>query len=154
MASKKVLTLAFVRENGRILLGMKKRGFGQGRWNGFGGKVEKGETIEEGARRELLEESGVKTDTLENIGLINFEFINDPVILEVHVFETRQYSGTPIETEEMAPKWYDEKDIPFSEMWPDDQFWFPYMLTGKKFEAFFKFEGMDNVIDSWIKQRP
>jgi len=41
MASKKVLTLVFLRRPGQILLGMKKRGFGQGRWNGFGGKGER-----------------------------------------------------------------------------------------------------------------
>ena len=47
----KILTLLFVLEPGRVLLGMKKRGFGMGRWNGFGGKVQAGETIEEGAIR-------------------------------------------------------------------------------------------------------
>ena len=51
MAAKKLLTLVLVREPGKILLGMKKRGFGQGRWNGFGGKVENGESILEGAKR-------------------------------------------------------------------------------------------------------
>ena len=52
MASKnKLLTLVFVIEKSRILLGLKKRGFGVGRWNGFGGKVEKQETIEEAAKR-------------------------------------------------------------------------------------------------------
>lgn len=50
---RKVLTLAFIRdlERGELLLGLKKRGFGEGNWNGFGGKVELGETIEEGAIR-------------------------------------------------------------------------------------------------------
>lgn len=47
----KLLTLLFVLEPGRVLLGMKKRGFGAGRWNGFGGKIQVGETIEEGAIR-------------------------------------------------------------------------------------------------------
>ena len=48
----KILTLLFVQERGKLLLGMKKRGFGKGRWNGFGGKVQVGEeTIEEGAIR-------------------------------------------------------------------------------------------------------
>ena len=51
MVSNKVLTLAFVRESTRVLLGLKKRGFGEGRWNGFGGKVQLGETIEAGAVR-------------------------------------------------------------------------------------------------------
>ena len=37
---------------------MKKRGFGEGKWNGFGGKVEEGETILQAALRELKEECG------------------------------------------------------------------------------------------------
>ena len=47
----KLLTLLFIVEPYRVLLGMKKRGFGAGRWNGFGGKVHEDETIEDGARR-------------------------------------------------------------------------------------------------------
>nr|XP_053633034.1 oxidized purine nucleoside triphosphate hydrolase-like [Cherax quadricarinatus] len=49
--TKKLFTLAFIREGNRLLLGYKKRGFGQGRWNAFGGKVEAGETPEEAAVR-------------------------------------------------------------------------------------------------------
>lgn len=48
---KKLLTLVLITRPNQVLLGMKKRGFGQGRWNGFGGKVEKGETILEAAKR-------------------------------------------------------------------------------------------------------
>ena len=35
----KLLTLVFLRNGSKVLLGMKKRGFGVGKWNGFGGKV-------------------------------------------------------------------------------------------------------------------
>lgn len=51
MSSSKLLTLVLVVQPGRVLLGMKKRGFGVGKWNGFGGKVQLGETIEEAAKR-------------------------------------------------------------------------------------------------------
>ena len=54
MVCNKILTLVLIRESARVLLGMKKRGFGQGRWNGFGGKVEKGETILQGAIRLIM----------------------------------------------------------------------------------------------------
>ena len=47
----KLLTLLFVMQPNQVLLGMKKRGFGAGRWNGFGGKVQDGETIEDAAKR-------------------------------------------------------------------------------------------------------
>jgi 8-oxo-dGTP pyrophosphatase MutT (NUDIX family) len=61
-AGPKRLTLLLLRSNGRILLGRKKRGFGAGKANGFGGKVEVGETIKEAAVREVQEESGVTID--------------------------------------------------------------------------------------------
>lgn len=47
----KLLTLVMIMKDNRLLLGMKKRGFGKGRWNGFGGKVQGGETIIEAAKR-------------------------------------------------------------------------------------------------------
>ncbi|HBY09281.1 MAG TPA: hypothetical protein DEH22_16440, partial [Chloroflexi bacterium] len=42
-----------------VLLGYKKIGFGQGKYTGFGGKVEPGETVAEAALRELTEETSV-----------------------------------------------------------------------------------------------
>jgi len=42
----KLLTLCILERDGKLLLGRKKRGFGTGRINGFGGKLEVGETIE------------------------------------------------------------------------------------------------------------
>lgn len=66
----KLLTLLFVCEPGRVLLGMKKRGFGIGRWNGFGGKVQEGETVEEGAIR-----SGEKKKKLTRGSLIEGVFL-------------------------------------------------------------------------------
>lgn len=51
MYTSRVFTLVLVVQPSRVLLGMKKRGFGAGLWNGFGGKVQPGESIEEAARR-------------------------------------------------------------------------------------------------------
>ena len=49
--SNKLLTLVFLLKSPQVLLGYKKRGFAQGRWNGFGGKVEPSESIEQAAVR-------------------------------------------------------------------------------------------------------
>lgn len=45
--------------------------------------------------REVEEECGllVFTHDLDYVGLIDFEFIGDPVHLEVHVFLARKFSG-------------------------------------------------------------
>ena len=57
MTKTKLYTLAFIRNGDNILLGMKKRGFGVGRWNGFGGKVNSDETILEAAKRSDIEKA-------------------------------------------------------------------------------------------------
>lgn len=44
-----------------VLLGLKKRGFGTGKWNGFGGKVEANENIRQAAVREMKEEAGIES---------------------------------------------------------------------------------------------
>ena len=37
--------------------------------------------------------------TLNEVGLLRFEIVGDPVILEVHVFSADKYEGMPIESE-------------------------------------------------------
>lgn len=137
---KKLLTLCLVCRDGQILLGMKKRGFGQGRWNGFGGKVEEGETIEQAAARELREECGIEPKEMRELGVLDFSFDNDPKVLEVHIFKVTDFSGAPVETEEMKPEWFSFEDIPFSQMWSDDVYWMPFLLEGKTFRGGFHFD--------------
>ncbi|KAJ2558864.1 hypothetical protein EV175_000598 [Coemansia sp. RSA 1933] len=118
----------------RVLLGMKKRGFGKDKLNGFGGKVEAGETVSQGASRELSEESGLRcTAEPEKCGLLLFYFENDPVAMEVHVFLARSFAGQAEETDEMRPQWFGVREMPFEQMWVDDAFWWPYVLERKKF---------------------
>lgn len=144
---KKIQTLCLVYQPPKLLLGMKKRGFGQGSWNGFGGKINKNESIEEAAKREILEEAGIMVKELNKIGIIEFEFKDNPEILEVHIFKAQNFEGIPKESEEMLPKWFDIREIPFSEMWPDDKYWLPLFLADKKFKGKFLFDETINILD-------
>lgn len=149
----KLLTLVIVEQEGRVLLGMKKRGFGAGRWNGFGGKVEPGETIEAAARRELREEAGIEAGELALMGVHHFTFARNPEeFLEVHVFRCRAFTGEMMETEEMRPQWYRIADIPFDDMWPDDRHWLPLLLAGKKFHTRFCFGQGDEILEQEITE--
>lgn len=144
--SPKLLNLVVVLASNRkkILLGMKKRGFGEGRWNGFGGKVKKGEGIEHAAVREIGEEIGIRPIRLEQYGILTF-YEADPQPLEVHIFLCTHYKGEPTESEEMKPKWFDVSKIPYKEMWPDDNYWLPLLLEGKKFLGKFWFKGENDT---------
>lgn len=126
---------------------MKKRGFGAGRWNGFGGKVSEHETIEDAAKRELREEVGIEVQNLNKVGIIDFEFKGNPEILEVHIFRSDNFSGEPTESEEMKPQWFHVDEIPFKEMWPDDIYWMPLFLAGKKFKGKFLFGESDSILE-------
>jgi 8-oxo-dGTP diphosphatase/2-hydroxy-dATP diphosphatase len=138
---KRILTLCIIHKDSKILLGMKKRGFGVGFWNGFGGKVKEGESIEEAAKRETKEEIGVVPLDLKKMGILRFQFKGEPEILEVHVFSCSNFEGEIKETEEMKPKWFKIEQIPFDQMWPDDKYWLPLLLKGKNFRGKFYFEG-------------
>lgn len=150
---KKVLTLVLIHENGDLLLGMKKKGFGAGRWNGFGGKVEAGETIVEAAHRELREEAGIGVMLLEPAGTLTFAFVGDPVLLEVHVFRGSGVLGEPAESDEMKPQWFKEQEIPYGLMWKDDEHWFPYFLRGEPFDGEFTFDGEQTILDWSVTPR-
>jgi len=144
---KKVLTICILHKHPHVLLGMKKRGFGKGKWNGFGGKVEAGETIEEAMHREVKEEAGITLGYLEKMGVIDFEFKGNPELLETHIFRSTDFSGEPTESDEMRPRWFHVDDIPFRTMWVDDEMWFPLVLSGKKFKAKFLFGDNEDILD-------
>jgi 8-oxo-dGTP pyrophosphatase MutT (NUDIX family) len=110
----------------RLLLGRKKRGFGQGYFNGFGGKLEPGESTADAALRELREESGLSGSDLEHRGVLTFVFDDQTERpWQVHVFSVRRWGGEPEETDEMAPRWFGASELPFAKMWSDDRFWYP-----------------------------
>lgn len=145
------LTLCYMCESDRILLGMKKRGFGAGRWNGFGGKVEAGETIKDAARREVREEIGVLVRALRQLGTLEFVFPSEEKAFVVHVFKADAYDGVPVETEEMRPAWFPCNAIPFDAMWPDDRYWLPLFIQDTPFEGRFVFKDEDTILSSDVR---
>jgi len=142
----KLLTLCIVHDadGGRVLLGMKKKGFGAERWNGFGGKVEPGETVVAAAIRELQEEAGIEAVAIMPQARLRFTHDVDDRELDVHVFLVSEFSGEPVETDEMSPKWFAVEEIPYDAMWQDDRHWLPRFLAGEALMGKFHFVNLDD----------
>lgn len=135
-----------------ICLALKKRGFGMGKWNGVGGKLNENETIEDGAKRESLEEIGVQILYFEKVAVNEFYFSNNPEWNQrVHIFVCDKWRGETIESEEMSPKWFDVKNIPYDKMWLDDIYWMPTILNNKKLKGKFIFENQEKMTKKEIE---
>ncbi len=143
-------TLLFLVRDGEILLAMKKRGFGAGHWNGVGGKVDQGESIESAMLRECQEEILVTPLNYQQVAIHTFLYSNSPDI-EAHAFLCDRWQGTPAETEEMRPQWFSTTAIPYDDMWVDDQFWLPQVLDGKKVKATFSFDDNHQITDQTVQ---
>ncbi|PPR01952.1 hypothetical protein CVT24_011100 [Panaeolus cyanescens] len=148
-------------KDGKVLLGYKKRGFGVGRYNGFGGKVDPGETSLEAAARELEEEAGI-TAALTHAGSLFFMTEGAKWAFQIEIYRADDYKGTITETDEMRPEWFklpgdsqkqnnDLPSIPFDKMWDTDHVWLPWLFQKQKFagRADFKTTDKDGEFVEW-----
>lgn len=142
--SAKILTLLFIIQDNKILLGFKKRGFGMGHYNGFGGKVDPDETIIEAVRRETFEEAGIDAHDPIKVGVLNFQMPVGPE-LQIHIFITDKFSGQIAESGEMRPEWFAINKIPYKKMWLADAYWLPLLLDNKKFTGRFVIDSKDHL---------
>ncbi|KAF8636364.1 hypothetical protein AX16_011014 [Volvariella volvacea WC 439] len=176
-ALRKQYTNAYVvdKENKRVLLGFKKRGFGKSMYNGFGGKVEPGESRIQAAQRELYEEAGINAE-LHHAGVLFFVNVGDEVAFHIDIYRANTWTGQPTESDEMRPQWFQISStpldtttitkgpsehsqstadseypaIPFDEMWETDRYWLPLLLSDIPFYGRADFAYID---DTWVPRR-
>ncbi len=142
------VVLVFLRRSQEVLLGIKQKGFGQGKLVAVGGHIEAGETAVQAATREFLEETSVQikpTDLIE-IARVEFVFIAQPNWhMRAVVFEAWQWQGIPIISPEIAPEWIEVAALPLERMWDDAQYWVAQVLAGQRFDAYLEY-GTDNAV--------
>jgi ADP-ribose pyrophosphatase YjhB (NUDIX family) len=115
-SNPKVLVTTIVASGERILLCRRANPPAAGRWVLPGGFMESGETMEEAAARETLEETGVELDPrqlqLYGIGAL-------PQISEIYVGFVATIDGTAnlhFSSESTDVSFFSERDLPWSEL--------------------------------------
>ena len=137
--------IVYLIKGNKIALGRKSTGHGIGKWNGFGGKIEKGESAKKTATRELFEESGITvaesdlTKAAEILYKEGYDWL-------VTVFTASKFTGELILTKEMEPAWFNYDKIPYDQMWANDKLWLPKILAGENFSVTFWHDKKGNIL--------
>lgn len=155
MKKRIVTTLLLIECGENLLLGEKKRGFGLGKINGVGGKLEPNETPLDAVVRECREEIGVTPISPVEYGIIEFDEVvkNERCIVEMHIFKCNGYSEneTPKESDEIKPLFVNKNQIPYDKMFEDDRYWLPELLKGRKFKGFFVYDDNLNLLKETLE---
>ncbi len=127
-----------------VCLAWKKRGFGINKFNGAGGKVEQ-ETIGAALARETKEEIGVIIKNFHKVAELDFHFPHEKNWDQtVHVYLCDKWEGKIKESDEMKPKWFKVKNLPYNLMWPSDGYWLPLVIAGQSVKGRFVFNKDNN----------
>ncbi len=105
-----VSSLIYIRKNNKTLMIKKKIGK-EYLYNGVGGKLEREETPERCAIREIKEETGLLANSLNFRGYITFPHFDKLGDWLVFIYECYDFSGEIIESEEGSLHWIADDNI-------------------------------------------
>lgn len=116
-------TLCYLERDGKYLMllrNRKKKDINKGKWIGVGGKFEQGESPEECARREVLEETGLTLHEARFRALITFvtaQGMDEYMCL----FTSEKFSGEEHPCDEGELAWIPKEEIPSLNLWDGDR---------------------------------
>ncbi len=124
-------TVCFIVEKDCVLLALIEYAPGDQKWNGIGGYVEAGESLEDCVVREMQEETEiiVEKKDVEEVAQIDVS----PELL-LHVFLAHAWRGE-LQAKEASLKdfhWWPKNDLPLAQMFSGSVRWLPLVLHGKR----------------------
>lgn len=130
---KIIVTLILVMKEGKLLLGKIEGGTIAGFVTPPGGKFErcKDASIEESARRELKEETGLHAEKMIRIGQVAIKIIKKRKILYLNVFKCKSYTGRLkiCKREFSWMKFYPIGRVPWDKFAPGDRSWMEEIIA-------------------------
>lgn len=122
-----------------------------GKYNGLGGKLEMGEDVVTGMKREIQEEAGIEAEELVLRGTINWPgFGKHGEDWFAFVFRIDRWSGTPFERNpEGTLEWVPVESMTSLNLWESDRMWLHMVFerSSQTFHGIAPYEGQRLV--SW-----
>jgi 8-oxo-dGTP diphosphatase len=102
-----------------------------GKFNGLGGKLERGEDVVAGMRREIREEAGIECEELRLVATINWPgFGKNGEDWFGFLFQVTKFTGTPLTSNaEGELVWVTRQEALTLPMWEGDKHFLPQMLN-------------------------
>lgn len=147
----KTVVCYILKDKEEVLLIRKKRGLGQGKFLGPGGKLETKETFEEACIREVYEEVGIEISK-KNLYESGDLYFYDKNLFTIHnkVFIAKDFKGSLCETDEAYPFWQSIWQLPLHNMWRDDLYWLLPVLQGSYVQGCFEMDG-DKILSLYTE---
>ena len=124
-------SLCYIEKDGKYLMLhriSKKNDENAGKWIGIGGKFEAGESPEDCAVREVLEETGLTLKSLSYRGIVTF--VSDEFGTEyMHLFHSDSFSGEIKKCDEGELEWIDKKKLYELTLWEGDKIFLELLDT-------------------------
>ena len=149
----KLATICYV-DNGKEFLllhrNKKTNDVHAGKWIGVGGKLEKGETPQECAVREILEETGLRVNKPVLKGIITFPDFTPDNDWYTYVFKVTEFEGDLIDCDEGTLEWVSYEEILSKPTWEGDHTFLSWILEDKPFfSAKFSYKG-EKLVESHV----
>lgn len=139
----KLAVLCYLEKEGKTLMlhrVKKADDYHEGKWNGLGGKFEQGETPEECAKREVLEESGFLMQEPKLKGLITFPMFDKKDDWYVFIYTCDKFTGSLIDSPEGNLEWIPNDKVSELNLWEGDKIFLNWIYQDKFFSAKFIYD--------------
>lgn len=157
MKQKQLATICYI-DNGKELLLMyrnkKENDVHEGKWISVGGKLEAGESPDECAKREILEETHLIVEKMDFKGVITFPDFTPETDWYTYVFKVTEFSGDLISGEESREgtlEWVPYSKVLTKPTWDGDYEIFKWILDNVPFfSAKFRYNDRQELVEKEV----